>query len=70
MDKSYKYRAFITYAHKDENQARWLRKKLEKFSVPKNLVGKKVNSEKSLPVFTQSLEIVMNCLVLHNSDLL
>ena len=41
MDKSYKYRAFITYAHKDENQARWLRKKLEKFSVPKNLVGKK-----------------------------
>ena len=41
MDKSYKYRAFITYAHKDENQARWLRKKLEKFSVPQNLVGKK-----------------------------
>ena len=41
MEKTFKYRAFITYAHDDENQARWLRKKLEGFPVPKNLVGKK-----------------------------
>ena len=37
--RSYKYRAFITYAHKDEERARWLRKKLETFRVPKHLVG-------------------------------
>jgi tetratricopeptide (TPR) repeat protein len=36
---AYKYRAFITYAHKDEDRARWLRKKLETFRVPKHLVG-------------------------------
>ena len=41
MENSFKYRAFITYAHEDENQARWLRKKLEGFPVPTNLVGKK-----------------------------
>ena len=37
--QAYKYRAFITYAHKDEERARWLRKKLESFRVPKHLVG-------------------------------
>ena len=41
MENSFKYRAFITYAHEDENQARWLRKKLEGFPIPKNLVGGK-----------------------------
>ena len=38
--QTYKYRAFITYAHKDEERARWLRKRLESFRVPKHLVGK------------------------------
>ena len=38
-NKEYKYRAFITYAHKDEDKAQWLRKKLEDFKVPKHLVG-------------------------------
>lgn len=37
--EEYKYRAFITYAHKDEDKASWLRKKLEDFRVPKHLVG-------------------------------
>ena len=41
MENSFKYRAFITYAHEDEEKARWLRKKLEGFTVPKNLVGQK-----------------------------
>ena len=36
--RSYKYRAFITYAHKDEERARWLRQNLSLF-VPKHLVG-------------------------------
>ena len=39
MSSSFKYRAFITYAHKDEEKARWLRKKLEDFKVPKHLIG-------------------------------
>ncbi len=39
MDSTYKYRAFITYAHKDEEKARWLRKKLEDFKIPKHLIG-------------------------------
>jgi tetratricopeptide (TPR) repeat protein len=37
--QTYKYRAFITYAHKDEDRAKWLRRKLESFRVPKHLVG-------------------------------
>ena len=41
MEPSFKYRAFITYAHEDEQKARWLRKKLEEFPVPQNLVGRK-----------------------------
>ena len=39
MSSSFKYRACITYAHKDEEKARWLRKKLEDFKVPKHLIG-------------------------------
>ena len=40
MSREFKYKAFITYAHRDEEKARWLRKKLESFRVPKHLVGK------------------------------
>ena len=39
MLSNYKYLAFITYAHKDEERARWLRKKLEGFRVPPHLIG-------------------------------
>ena len=39
MSSTFKYRAFLTYAHKDEEKARWLRKKLEDFRVPKHLIG-------------------------------
>ncbi|MDG1139412.1 MAG: toll/interleukin-1 receptor domain-containing protein [Opitutales bacterium] len=40
MSGQFKYKAFITYAHRDEERARWLRKKLENFRVPKHLIGK------------------------------
>ena len=40
MSSSYKYLAFITYAHKDEERATWLRRKLENFRIPRNLIGK------------------------------
>ena len=39
MSAEYKYRAFISYSHKDEKWASWLHKALETFKVPKYLVG-------------------------------
>tara|TARA_B100000212_G_scaffold267123_1_gene206579 strand:+ start:3288 stop:5564 length:2277 start_codon:yes stop_codon:yes gene_type:complete len=40
MSSAYKYMAFITYAHKDEERATWMRRKLENFRIPRNLIGK------------------------------
>ncbi len=39
MPTDYKYRAFISYSHKDEKWASWLHKALETFKIPKYLVG-------------------------------
>jgi tetratricopeptide (TPR) repeat protein len=39
VNSEYKYRAFISYSHKDEEWASWLHKALETFKVPKYLVG-------------------------------
>ncbi|MDA0681188.1 MAG: toll/interleukin-1 receptor domain-containing protein, partial [Proteobacteria bacterium] len=39
MSTEYKYRAFISYSHKDEKWASWLHKALETFKVPKYLIG-------------------------------
>jgi tetratricopeptide (TPR) repeat protein len=36
----YKYRAFISYSHADEEWAKWLHRALETYKVPKRLVGK------------------------------
>jgi hypothetical protein len=41
MDK--KYKAFISYSHKDSEFAMWLHKKLESWSVPKDLVNRATN---------------------------
>jgi tetratricopeptide (TPR) repeat protein len=38
--KSGRYKAFISYSHKDESWAGWLHKALESYRVPKRLVGK------------------------------
>lgn len=40
MPTEYKYRAFISYCHRDEQWAAWLHKSLETWRVPKRLVGK------------------------------
>jgi tetratricopeptide (TPR) repeat protein len=37
--RDYRYRAFITYSHADRQQAEWLQKALEGFTVPRRLVG-------------------------------
>jgi len=43
VGREYKYRAFISYSHKDEKWASWLHKALETFRVPKYIVGKTTN---------------------------
>lgn len=40
MSAEYKYRAFISYSHKDEKWASWLHKALETYRVPKYIVGR------------------------------
>ena len=37
----FRYKAFLSYSHQDEHWARWLQHALEKYRVPKVLVGKK-----------------------------
>lgn len=38
-DTAWRFRAFISYAHKDEAAARWLHRALESYRVPARLVG-------------------------------
>ncbi|HEX8096654.1 MAG TPA: toll/interleukin-1 receptor domain-containing protein, partial [Pyrinomonadaceae bacterium] len=48
----YKYWAFISYSHRDEEWARWLHKSLETYRVPKKLVGRRTaNGEVPRRVF-------------------
>ncbi len=35
--KTYKYKAFISYSHKDIKFARWLQKSIENYKIPKSL---------------------------------
>ncbi len=39
--KEFRYKAFISYSHQDENWASWLQSALEKYRIPKIMVGKK-----------------------------
>ena len=36
---SFKYRAFISYSHRDRKRAEWLHKAIERYRVPNTLVG-------------------------------
>ena len=36
----YKYKAFISYSHKDRKWTRWLHRRLETYPIPKNIIGK------------------------------
>ncbi|HEV2650190.1 MAG TPA: hypothetical protein VGU69_02950, partial [Rhizomicrobium sp.] len=40
MTADFKYRAFISYSHRDKKWADWLHRALETYRVPKALVGK------------------------------
>ena len=36
----FRYCAFLSYGHRDSEMARWLHESLEKYRVPKNLIGR------------------------------
>jgi tetratricopeptide (TPR) repeat protein len=40
QQRQFKYRAFISYSHADEEWAKWLHRALETYKVPKRLVGR------------------------------
>jgi len=41
MDNKYRYKAYISYSHRDSSWASWLHKALESYRVPRKLVGTK-----------------------------
>ena len=41
---AYPYRAFVSYAHADQQWAEWLVEALESFRVPRHLVGRETPS--------------------------
>jgi tetratricopeptide (TPR) repeat protein len=57
----FKYRAFISYSHADEEWAKWLHKSLETYKVPKRLVGRESEfgpvPERLTPVFRDRDEL-------------
>ena len=57
----FKYRAFISYSHADEEWAKWLHRALETYRVPKRLVGKETPfgpvPERLTPVFRDRDEL-------------
>lgn len=44
MSKNYKYKAFISYCHRDDRFAAWLHRALESYRVPRKLVGTKTGA--------------------------
>ena len=61
MEQDFKYRAFISYSHADEEWAKWLHKALETYRVPKHLVGRETEfgpvPERLAPVFRDRDEL-------------
>ena len=48
QNKMYKYRAFISYSHKDKAFAKWLHKRIENYKIPKSLREKYPHLPKDL----------------------
>ena len=61
MDPQFKYRAFISYSHRDEEWAKWLHRSLETYRIPKHLVGRETEygdvPERLAPVFRDRDEL-------------
>ena len=58
---AFKYRAFISYSHRDERSAAWLHKSIEGYRVPKPLIGQAARDgaipSKIFPVFRDRDEL-------------
>lgn len=56
-----RYRAFISYSHRDERWARWLHRALERYRIPRRLVGRETASgtvpARLAPVFRDREEL-------------
>ncbi len=61
QQQQYKYRAFISYSHADEEWAKWLHKALETYRMPKRLVGRETEfgavPDRIAPVFRDRDEL-------------
>lgn len=44
IEKGLRYRAFLSYSHTDETQAKWLHRSIERFKIDKELVGRRSNA--------------------------
>lgn len=44
MNNKYKYKAYISYSHRDSRWASWLHRALESYRVPRKLVGTKTGA--------------------------
>lgn len=57
----FRYRAFLSYSHRDESWARWLHKALEGYVVPRRLVGQRTSfgpvPRRLTPIFRDSDEL-------------
>ncbi len=61
LQQQFKYRAFISYSHSDEEWAKWLHKALETYRMPKRLIGREtefgVVPDRIAPVFRDRDEL-------------
>jgi hypothetical protein len=61
MADDFKYRAYISYSHRDKNWGNWLHKSFESYRVPKRLVGQSGRDgaipAKLFPVFRDREEL-------------
>jgi tetratricopeptide (TPR) repeat protein len=54
----YNYKAFISYSHEDEKWATWLHRGLERYRVPKHIVGSAgLDSDRLTPIFRDREEL-------------
>jgi TIR domain len=61
METDFKYWAFISYSHADEEWAKWLHKSIETYRVPRKLIGRKTPQgtipKRLFPVFRDREEL-------------
>ena len=68
MRDEYKYRAFISYSHKDKTFAKWLHRKIENYKIPSSLREKYPHLPKDLKrsVFRDEEELPISSVLTNN----